>query len=588
MLFGKNKTRGPLKSMLFLMLVGIGTFSFGQIEEAESTVGREDAIGQESVVVEREFEPKVEAAEKIKQTPQTEAPDYEKITVEYDIKDIEAASDFETSTLGAEEIPVEDEKPYRNYIRGAYGNRASLNTDAYLDFELNESQRVGADFSFSSTKGDIKGVDFKTGSTTSKLEGFFINEYNEAQLKVNGGFNYGQYNMYGLSNPDYFFDVDRNKNIAQTHYNFYATGNYKRYDDIGIKNINVKTAYLTGNFKTNEFTFDTQALFGMEDITELDWFNGINIGVLGDVNANYSNSTFSDLESQKFNYLTLGAAPYAQLKNEKFTGKLGANFQYNNLLNENDEFYVFPKIELFYDAIPQFGIYGGVKGGLDINRYGNLLAKNPYLFPSQDLLTTINKWDIFAGIRGDLGERFKYDTWAGFQNKNNMPFFVKAPFNYNVGEKSYNLLNTFSVWYDDGQRMYFNGSLQYIAMDNLTLGGKVGFQAFTLDTLEQPFEEPNVTAEINGDIKFWNDKLLLGSTLYFVGPRKGFSYSTPDNGGEVSLNAYIDLNANATYLINDRWSVFINSHNLLNNNYYRFTDYAVQGFQILGGVQFKF
>src|SRR5690606_29874925 len=112
------------KSIIFISLFS-GTMALAQIQQGQSTVNRDSDFEQQSVTVERNYEPKVEAAEKIKQTPQIESTEKDKLHVEYGLKDVNAESDFETTTIGAEELPVKDQNPYNNYIRAGYGNRAT-------------------------------------------------------------------------------------------------------------------------------------------------------------------------------------------------------------------------------------------------------------------------------------------------------------------------------------------------------------------------------------------------------------------------------------------------------------------------------
>src|SRR5690606_8200450 len=134
---------------------------------------RDSDFEQQSVTVERNYEPKVEAAEKIKQTPQIESTEKDKLHVEYGLKDVNAESDFETTTIGAEELPVKDQNPYNNYIRAGYGNRATLLIDGYGEYEIQDDRRVGASLEYFSTNGEIP--DREISATNSKLaaEAFF-------------------------------------------------------------------------------------------------------------------------------------------------------------------------------------------------------------------------------------------------------------------------------------------------------------------------------------------------------------------------------------------------------------------------------
>jgi outer membrane cobalamin receptor len=56
----------------------------------------------------------------------------------------------------------------------------------------------------------------------------------------------------------------------------------------------------------------------------------------------------------------------------------------------------------------------------------------------------------------------------------------------------------------------------------------------------------------------------------------------------ITLKAYADLSADVKYAFDTKWTAFVEINNLLNNNYERFANFNVQGFQLLAGVIYKF
>ena len=55
-----------------------------------------------------------------------------------------------------------------------------------------------------------------------------------------------------------------------------------------------------------------------------------------------------------------------------------------------------------------------------------------------------------------------------------------------------------------------------------------------------------------------------------------------------NLDAFIDVNLNGGYQFNNKFSAFLKLSNILNTNYERFVNFNVQGFQVLGGITYKF
>lgn len=79
--------------------------------------------------------------------------------------------------------------------------------------------------------------------------------------------------------------------------------------------------------------------------------------------------------------------------------------------------------------------------------------------------------------------------------------------------------------------------------------------------------------------------------MFFVSNRKdvtyGGTYPSAINGIQT-LKSFVDLNINGGYHFNDKFTAFIKMKNVLNSEYQRFSNFNVQGFQVLGGISYKF
>lgn len=583
-----NTFRFSMKTKLIIIQFLFCGISFAQIEQGETTVNREEDFTQESVTVERNYEPKVEAAQKIKQTPQIEDTTGEKLSVDYSLKDVEAESDFETSVIDAEELPVKDFSPYNNYVRGGYGNRASLLIDGYGEYALDSDMSVGASAEYRSTNGKISDIDWSTDNSKLAAEGFFKMNFENAQADVRLGGGMHKLNYYGI--PEAVTPTSP-EDVTQRYSNLYVSGKYAAFDHLFLEDVRVNAGFFGDKFDAKESSFDLFAGLGNANVLELNAFNDLMLGLNADVNVNFANSQFEFLEALKYSFLTAGIAPQLQFQTEIIKVKAGANLQYNSESesSEND-FYVFPKAEVFVTAVPEFGFYGGITGGVEQNRYQSFYNENPYLLPNQLLTSTINKMEVFAGIRGDIGTQFKYDASAKYQNLENIPLFGRY---YSFQAQPYLHANSFMAVYDHGKRTAIEGNISYLGISDLTLGGNLLVQTYSLDNFDDAWGKPGLKATISADYKFLDERLILGGDLFYVDKRKIADFAgTLPFGGTVSavheLDPYIDLNLNATYLILDRWAAFIELNNAFNKNYERFTDYPVQGITALGGVMFRF
>ena len=57
---------------------------------------------------------------------------------------------------------------------------------------------------------------------------------------------------------------------------------------------------------------------------------------------------------------------------------------------------------------------------------------------------------------------------------------------------------------------------------------------------------------------------------------------------DVTKETFADLNLSTTYKFTDKWSGFIALKNVLNSDYETFSNYQVQGFQVLAGAVYSF
>ncbi|MDN6310703.1 MAG: TonB-dependent receptor, partial [Psychroflexus sp.] len=58
--------------------------------------------------------------------------------------------------------------------------------------------------------------------------------------------------------------------------------------------------------------------------------------------------------------------------------------------------------------------------------------------------------------------------------------------------------------------------------------------------------------------------------------------------GSRKQDAFVDLNAEVDYKINQQFSVFVRGNNILGSDDARWKNYEVQGIQVLGGLTYKF
>ena len=92
-----------------------------------------------------------------------------------------------------------------------------------------------------------------------------------------------------------------------------------------------------------------------------------------------------------------------------------------------------------------------------------------------------------------------------------------------------------------------------------------------------------------------NEQWYMGANLFYVGEREDLMAQVIQNAQpsefpatQVTLDGFFDANAHLGYRFNEQLSVFVKASNMANNNYQRWANFRVQGFQALAGVSYKF
>ena len=81
-----------------------------------------------------------------------------------------------------------------------------------------------------------------------------------------------------------------------------------------------------------------------------------------------------------------------------------------------------------------------------------------------------------------------------------------------------------------------------------------------------------------------------GLNIFYIGERKDMQQNTDlaANPTIISLKSYFDANAHLGYKYNERLTCFLKLNNIANQNYEKWLNYPVQGFQVLVGANYKF
>ena len=151
--------------------------------------------------------------------------------------------------------------------------------------------------------------------------------------------------------------------------------------------------------------------------------------------------------------------------------------------------------------------------------------------------------------------------------------------------------NSFGVVYDDMETLTVQGSLFFQFNNSLNITTKASFSSYGFDNEEEAWNLPKIQASLEMRYQPTN-RLNLGFQGYYFGKR--FDLQKTDISQEnqspktTALDAFIDLNIDASYSLTPKWSLTLKLNNILGRNYQRWMDFPAQGAQVSAGAFYKF
>jgi hypothetical protein len=303
---------------------------------------------------------------------------------------------------------------------------------------------------------------------------------------------------------------------------------------------------------------------------------------------------YNGLETQNYGNIQFSAAPSYLYIQDDFTVSAGFKAYYlmDSEQNKND-FYIYPNIEASYAVVNSIVVaYAAIKGDLYQNTYFDFVQSNPFVSPTLEIRPSSTPYKVVVGTKGKLSQTIGYDLNGSFTREQNKALFrthsiqnLSVPNNYNRG-------NSFGVVYDDVEVFNISGALEIDMSQKLNVRLKGDLYKFTSDMQPTTWNLPKFEASLFLDYKF-SEKLIMTANLFYWGSRQ----DTTNFEGQlipepiapnVTLDSFLDANVQITYEITNQFGAFVKANNIANNSYNRWNHYPVQGFQILGGVSYKF
>ncbi|MCM4169607.1 TonB-dependent receptor [Arenibacter sp. H213] len=578
-----------IKLSLFAL---VGVFQTSQAQDED----KKD-IGTETVTVIKAYTPSISDAFKIKSLPSlNDSIVLQKKPITYSIFSVPVASTFTPSkgkATGVKKTPPP--KFFNTSASIGLGNYNNALLDFYTSRALNRDERLDISLNHHSSRGEIDGTALDNVFYNSKLDGKYSKYDRDLSWGANMGFQHQMYNWYGIPNGYYTEELVSAMDEKQNYFNVHA-GAYVSMEDSFFKSAHLLVRRFWDATKSGEnravLEPVLEAPIGDELLTiktKVDYLGG------NFKNAEVSNDTKTP--EIKYSFLQVGLNPNINILKDDLTLNLGVNLVYGmDLENKENNFYIYPKVTASYRMLDDVAIiYGGIEGGLNQNSFYSYVEENPYVSPTLEIQPTDQQYDGYIGLRGQLLPNLSYNIKGSYSAENRKPLFMLNPENTTRDDnKGYYYGNSFQVFYDDVKTLGIFGELNVDINRNFSLGVNAQVYDYDTETDNPAWNLPALTSSLFMDYQI-GEQWFAGANLFYVGERDDlYSVASPGTQPQdftmtsISLKSYFDANAHVGYRFNEQMSVFVKANNIADQNYMRWNNFKVQGFQILAGATYKF
>ncbi len=573
-----------IKFLIFIITI---TSSFLFVNAQERT---KDTIDEQVVNVVKPYTPTISDAFKIKDNPKlSDSNSVKKKAVKYNIFSIPVASTFTPAKGKAAKVDkAKAIKLFDNYASLGIGTYTTILGEAYLNYELSNTENVGGYFSHHSSAGGIEDLLLDDDFTKTQLNAHYSKRLRDFSWKIDAGFDFQTYNWYGL--PQDFYTQEQIAMIDPGHsFNSFYVGGKLKFDDTIIKDGSVRFRRFGDNQDSGENRFVAKSSFDVPIQDE-----SIKTEFYIDYIGGSFDRSFAITDELKYGNITFGLAPSYQIKQDDLTVDLGVKLVYLND-NEFDEskFFIYPNIEASYRLVEEILIaYGGIKGELIQNSYFDFANENPFVSPDLFIVPTDQRYKGFLGLKGKLSNNVSYNIKGNYYSEENKALYKANAINVDVVTlEDYQYGNSFGVVYDDVNTFSVAGELNIDVNRNFTLGIKGEYFNYSVDNQEEAWNLPDITGSVFLDYQI-SEKWYAGGSVFFVGERKDqksvFGTLILVDPVTITLDSYFDANAHLGYKINEQLSVFAKVNNIANQDYQRWMNFPVQGIQFLAGATYQF
>ena len=528
----------------------------------------------EEIIVTTAYKPVLADAVKIRINPDLEDKTPFKAPLTYFPIDKRLELNTDIKPFEAMKQPKErDSDLYNNYVKAGVGNLNTTFGEAYFNNGRDPGLQFGGYLKHFMQSGTLK--DQNSSRDEASIFAKSIGATNS--LDGNITYNYRTNYFYGF---DQLAPPPPNLQRTQQHFStLSAQGELvKNYQD--VDNDFTYALRLSGYSFSNAFQAKESnvVLSGFLNETIHQFYAGVSASV--DV-ATQQDSAYNIDNS------LIRANPYIKFQGDSY--KIDAGINIVDQFGYSSALYIFPAAKAELQIVPNYlRIFVEAKG--DVNRSSLLGFSyiNPFLGQNIPIKNSVDRLDIAAGLKGTIAPGLGFKATIYRDEISDMPLFV-SNFKFATG------YNRYTVIYDDGKSRVngLNAELDYKASDDFDLFGRAEFKQYQMATAAQPWNLPKFKLTAGTTIHVSNLVDVTG-TVFVRGSAVDPGVFDPnistlaDPHTIVNVASFVDVSGEVEYKATKQLSIFVHVNNLLNGTNTTWLYYPDYGFNIFGGVGFKF
>lgn len=572
-----------LKTSVYLVAALMLSVQVNQLRAQTPQSRSQDSIATQVVNIVKPYTPKISDAFKMKQTPSLERTETTQKPVTYTIFSIPVASTFTPAKSNSVRLrPSKKEKLFQNYAILGLGNYGTALGNVFLNHKLGRGENLGVSIEHYSSQGGIDRLQLDDDFSNSSVQVNYAKRLKTLVWNSDVSYKRLAVNWYGIP-----FEAIGSIDPKQV-YSTIKLGSDVQFTEGVFQSAKLQLQRFSDTYDSQEYHLKAASNIQI-NIFENPINTLLKVDYLkGEFSKNYATS-----QAQTYGNIQFSLAPTYQYLKDDLAVSVGFKVYYamDSEQNKND-FYIYPNIEVSYAVVNSLVVaYAGIKGDLHQNTYHDFVQANPFVSPTLDIRPSSTPYNVFVGTKGKLSQTIGYDIQGSFAREQDKALFrtnfvsLRIPNNYNRG-------NSFRVVYDDVDVITVSGALEADMSQKLSMRLKGALYNYSSDLEPSVWNLPDFEASLFLEYQL-SEKLMLAGSVFYLGSRQDTInmedvFFSEFITSEVKLDTFIDANVQLDYDITNQFSAFVKVNNIANKSYNRWSNYPVQGLQILGGATYKF